>query len=81
MLVCSATSDAATTQQEINKIKNKNIRMYHPWSLLTDGHLYGHSVNSIQFNSIIYSHNTVQLYSMHVSVTKYNVDPSIHQYK
>ena len=24
-LVCSATSDAATTQQEINKIKNKNI--------------------------------------------------------
>ena len=32
---------------------------------------------AIQFNSIIYSHNTVQLHSMHVSVTKYNVDPSI----
>ena len=32
-----------------------------------------------QAYSIIYSHNTVQLYSMHVSVTKYNVDPSIHQ--
>ena len=28
------------TQQEINKIKNKNIRMYHPWSSLTDGGLY-----------------------------------------
>ena len=34
----SATSDAATTQQEIKKIKNKNIRMYHPWSSLTDGY-------------------------------------------
>ena len=39
-LVYSAVSDAATTQQEINKIKNKNIRMYHPWSSLTDGGLY-----------------------------------------
>ena len=38
--VFSAISDAATTQQEINKIKTKNIRMYHPWSSLTDGGLY-----------------------------------------
>ena len=37
--VFSAISDAATTQQEINKIKNKKIRMYHPWSSLTDGGL------------------------------------------
>ena len=29
--------------------------------------------SSIQFNSIIYSHNTVQFHSIHVSVTKYNV--------
>ena len=39
-LVCSVTSDAATTQQEINTIRNKNIMMYHPWSSLTDGGLY-----------------------------------------
>ena len=39
-LVFSAISDVAATQQEINKIKNKNIRMYHPWSSLTDGGLY-----------------------------------------
>ena len=32
--------DAATTQQEINQIKNKNFRMYHPWSSLTDRCLY-----------------------------------------
>ena len=32
-LVSSAKSDADTAQQEI---KNKNIRMYHPWSSLTD---------------------------------------------
>ena len=38
-LVFSAISDAAPTQPEINKIKNKNIRMYHPWSSLTDGGL------------------------------------------
>ena len=37
------------------------------------------SLKSPDANSIIYSHNTVQLYSMHVSVTKYNVDPSIPQ--
>ena len=30
----------ATTQQQINKIKKKHIRMYHPWSSLTDGGLY-----------------------------------------
>ena len=38
----SAINHAATTQQEINKIKNKNkyIRMYHPSSSLTDGGLY-----------------------------------------
>ena len=29
-LVFSAISHAAATKQEINKIKNKNIRMYHP---------------------------------------------------
>ena len=42
VLACSATSDAATTQPENNKIKNKNrnIRMYHPRSSLTDGGLY-----------------------------------------
>ena len=40
-LVFSAITDAATTQQEINKKnKNKNIRMYHPWSSLTDGGIY-----------------------------------------
>ena len=39
-LVFSVISDAAATQQEINEIKNKNIRMYHPWSSLTDGGLY-----------------------------------------
>ena len=38
-LVVSAISDAARTQTEINKIKNKCIRMYHPWSSLTDGGL------------------------------------------
>ena len=27
----------------------------------------------VNINSIIYSHNTVQLHSLHVSVTKYNV--------
>ena len=39
----SAINDAATTQREINKIKNpqkkkkkKKIRVYHPWSSLTD---------------------------------------------
>ena len=39
--VFSAISDAATTQPEINKIKNKNkiTRMYHPWSSMTDGGL------------------------------------------
>ena len=31
-LVHSATSDAATVQQEMTKIKN--IRMYYPWSSL-----------------------------------------------
>ena len=35
----SAINDAATTQREINKIKNKYIWMYHPWSSLTDGGL------------------------------------------
>ena len=35
-LVFSAISDAAITQPETNKIKTKNIRMYHPWSSLTD---------------------------------------------
>ena len=39
-LVFSAISDAAATQQEVNKIKIKNIRMYHPWSSLTDEGLY-----------------------------------------
>ena len=40
-LVFSAISDATATQQEINKkLKTKNIRMYHPWSSLTDGGLY-----------------------------------------
>ena len=41
-LAFSVINDAATTQREINKIKNKNkyIRMYHPWSSLTDGGLY-----------------------------------------
>ena len=29
-LVSSATSDAATDQQDINIIKNKNVMMYHP---------------------------------------------------
>ena len=38
-LVFSAISDAATTQQQITKIK-KTIMMYHPWSSLTDGGLY-----------------------------------------
>ena len=38
-LAFSAISDAATTKPEINKIKNKNIRMYHPWSSLNDGGL------------------------------------------
>ena len=41
MLSMEGDADAAVTvrvrcafQQEINKIKNKNIRMYHPWSSL-----------------------------------------------
>ena len=40
-LVSSATSDADTARQEINKInnQNQNIRMYHPRSSLTDGGL------------------------------------------
>ena len=36
-LVFPVISDAATTHQESNAIKNKNIRMYHPWSYLTVG--------------------------------------------
>ena len=40
----SAISDAAMTQPEINKIRNKKIRMYHPWSSLTDGGLYEYCV-------------------------------------
>ena len=44
-----------------------------------DTNIFCSAHDAIQFNSIIYSHNTVQLYSMRVSVTKYNVDPSIHQ--
>ena len=39
-LVFSVISDAATTQQEINIIKNENIRLYHPRSSLTEGSLY-----------------------------------------
>ena len=41
-LVFSAISDAATAQPEMNKMKKKKrktIRMYHPWSYLTDGGL------------------------------------------
>ena len=39
-LVSSATRDASTAQEYMNKIKNKNLRMYHPLSPLTDGGLY-----------------------------------------
>ena len=44
--------DAAETQQEINKIKNKNIRMYHPWSSLTDGGLYETGPPSMHFYGV-----------------------------
>ena len=46
----SVINDAGTTQQVINKIKNKNkyIRMYHPWSSdsLTEGGLYDYTVSA-----------------------------------
>ena len=42
--VLLAISDAAPTQQEITKNKIKNIRMYHPWSYLTEGSQYSMSV-------------------------------------
>ena len=40
----SAIIDAATTQQDIYKIKNIKIRMYHPWSSLTDESWLGDQV-------------------------------------
>ena len=51
-LVFSAISDAETIQQKINKIKikNKNIRMYHAWSSLSDGGLYDDLIWSINFS-------------------------------
>ena len=44
----SVINDAGTTQQVINTIKNKNkyIRMYHPWSSLTEGSLYDYTVSA-----------------------------------
>ena len=43
-----------TTQPEINKMENKNIRIYHPWSSLTDRGLNERDLGRVP--SIVSSH-------------------------
>ena len=67
-LVFSAISDAATTQQEINKIKNKDIRMYHPWSSLTDGGLHDYVDHCVLSGSLA-SYCSLRILQWHALIT------------
>ena len=57
-LVFLAISDAATTGKKLIKIRKKNIRMYHPWSYLTDGGLYDEQQTIV--STLIFMNSFVQ---------------------